>query len=230
MKNLVVFLILWVSITTLRAQRQEITFGVNRNHFYDFHKTARSFESKDQNGLSLSWSFDNMDTKKFPLRASIKLDRYQGDVNIFNGGLGGGVTLDAAVAKHMIAIGLYPLNFKIKRSLNFNFGVEFNALILEKAKGSFSYYQGGSPPISSNIPLDDGNTRASNNFGIGVTSRVAYYISMKNGWSLVPQYQIFAGVSDEFRINQSETRSLRHYLAIGLAKKPELKRTVPKNH
>ena len=129
------------------------------------------------------WSIDNMETKKLPYRVTVKLDRYQGDVYIFNGGLGGGVTLDADVAKNIITIGLYPLNFSIKHFLDFNFGVGLNA-------------------------------------------RVAYYIPMQKGWSLVPQYQIYAGFSNEFKDIESETRSIRHYLAIGLAKRLHGKRAV----
>jgi hypothetical protein len=219
MKILIAVLILFVSIPVIRAQRQEFTIGLNRNHFYDFQKNARSFESKDQFGVSLGWSIDNMETKKFPYRVTIKLDRYQSDVYIFNGGLGGGLTLDADVAKHMIAIGLYPLNFSIKHSLDFNLGVEFNALILESAKGQYAYWQGGSPPISYNKPLNDGANRASKSFGVGLNARIAYYIPVQKGWSLVPQYQIYAGFSNEFKDVQSETRSVRHYLAIGLARK-----------
>ncbi len=225
MKKRFAVLALFLSITAIRAQRQEITIGINRNHFYDFHKKARSFESTDRFGVSIGWSIDNMETKKFPYRVAIKLDRYQDNVNIFNGGLGGGVTLGADVTKHMIAIDLYPLNFSIKHKLDFNFGVEFNALILENAKGQYAYRQGGSPPISSNKPLD-GTTKASNSFGLGLTARVAYYISIQKGWSLVPQYQIFSGISDEFKNVQSDTRSIRHYLAIGLAKKLHGKQVV----
>lgn len=165
----------------LRAQRQEITIGINRNHFYDFHKNARNFKSTDQYGFSLGWSFDNMDTKKFPYRVTLKFDRYSGDVRIFNGGLGGGLTLDADVSKNVIAFGLYPLNFSIRHFLDFNFGVEFNALILKDAKGEYYYYQGGSPPISSHKPLYDGAARASNRFGLGLNARVALLHSNSKG-------------------------------------------------
>lgn len=226
MKKGIAALVLFVSITTVWAQRQEITLGVNRNRFYDFHQKAKHFESTDQFGISLGWSIDNVETKKFPYRLTVKLDRYRGVVNIFNGGLGGGVTLGADVTKNMIAIGLYPLNFRIKRVLEFNVGVEVNALILENIKGNLYYYQGGSPPISYTTTLDDGATRVSHSIGVGLNARVAYYIPIQKGWSLVPQYQIFSGISDEIKIIQSETRSIRHYLAIGFAKKLQVKRTV----
>jgi hypothetical protein len=218
MKHCFVILFLFISITIIQAQRQEITLGINHNHFYDFRKKARNFESKDGLGASLGLSIDNMEAKKFPYRATVKFDRYRGQVDIFNGGLGGGSTLNADVTKNMIAIGLYPLNFSLKHVLDFNIGVEFNALILENAEGQYAYYQGGSPPISYNKPLT-GATKASNRFGIGLIARVAYYIPIQKGWFLVPQYQIFSGTTNEFKDVGSETRSLRHYLAIGLARK-----------
>jgi hypothetical protein len=228
MKKCIAVLVLFGALHSIQAQRHEFTIGLNRTHFYDFRKTARTFGAEDQFWGSIGWSIDNLSTSKLPYRLTLKLERYQGDVYIFNGGLGGGVTLDASVAKHLIALGLYPLNFSIKQVLDFNVGAEFNALILEKAKGYYGYYQGGSPPISYSTSLEDGKKRLSKNFGVGLNARIAYNIRIKKGWTLVPQYQIYAGVSDEFKDISSDTRTIRHYLAIGLARKFSIKTGAPK--
>jgi hypothetical protein len=52
-----------------------------------------------------------------------------------------------------------------------------------------------------------------------MNARIAYAIPMPKGWFLIPQLQLFVGFSDEIRVVSSRTKSVRHYLGIGFARK-----------
>lgn len=219
MKKCIAILLLITAISSARAQIHEYTIGVNRNHFYDFQRSAEQFQTTDRYGYAVGWSFSDRLRKKFPYRVTVQQERQSGKVKIFNGGLGGGVSLDADIVRHVIAVHLYPLNFHIKQRLECNVGVALNVLMFEHATGSYQYRQGGSPPVGSTKDLEDDFGKISSAFGAGMNARIAYAIPMPKGWFLIPQFQLFVGFSDEIRVVSSRTKSLRHYLGIGFARK-----------
>ncbi len=217
MKKIIISAFICFSTAIMFGQHLELFGAMNWNNFHDYNNERYQIsEYKPGNGYSFAISIDDIAFKEAALRFTFRLDNYSGEIYTRSGGLAGFNITKASVEKYSLGFEVFPLNFKILKALRINIGGSFNFLISEKLSG---YKQSWFPSSPSDPVLLDGNTvELSNNFTFGIISRIAYNIKIAEKWYISPQYQFFFGLSNEFIKIQAKTKSMRHYLGLGIIK------------
>lgn len=176
------------------SQNLEIIGGLNYNRFFEFHKDDGHYITsyKPEWGYMFKVAIDDVRFEEQNLRFTLGYMNYSGEINAYNGGLGGGSRTLADVNKSMLSLGIYPFNFKILKRIDFNLGVEMSGLIHESFSGNIYSWTMGE---SSEIDLEECYDKYSASFFIGLQARLAYAIKIAEGWAISPQYSYYLGLS-----------------------------------
>jgi len=215
MKRLILFSILYFSYSNLIGQSIEFYGGALINSFYDFERNDNRTVTDYKSGLgyALRISYNAEQLTDFPFRLTLYFEQYSGEIYKKGGGQGGGSIIDINTVKQSIGIGIYPLNFKFGGNFKVNFGANFNLLISEKESGYHSFWLGGT---SNETYWDNDSAQLSSTIIFGLSSRFAYKIKVSENWCIVPQYQFYWGLSDEFESNLEKVKSIRNYFLVGI--------------
>jgi len=224
--KLIIALILINCLTAIGQKNIELFGGYSLNRFHDYKNDEgyyRSTYEPGKNGYSFSFGIENVRIDWLKMRLTLRYDKYDGEIEAINEKLSGGYTTQASIDKSVISFGLFPLNFKILKKVDLNFGISASGLIHEKFTGTSS---GWSMPSNSwEYELQEEYDRFSNKIYFGLNSRIAYDFKIADDLFISPQYQIYYGISDEFIVFPESTKSMRHYFCIGIEKiihpKPE---------
>lgn len=218
MKKLFIILISFSSLS-LFSQNIEIIGGLNKNSFYDFNKNEGHFTSTYSSGFGYSAriAIENIKADWLTLRFTLSYEKYSGEIEASDGGLGGGFTTVAEIDKSIISLGIFPLNFKIKNKIDLNFGMEISRLINENFEGTNSGWIMEQPDWS--YDLNNKYERFNSLTYFGLRGRVAYDFNLSNTFVISPQYSYYLGLSNEFDEFPKATKSMRHYFCIGIEKK-----------
>jgi len=218
MKSLYLLFICLTNLT-LFSQDIELVGGINKNNFFDFNTDEGHYKSSYTSGLGYSVGIGIEDIKldSLKLRFTLSLDKYSGQLNVSDGGLGGGNTTKAEIDKSVISLGFFPLNLKIMNRIDLNFGFEFSRLIHEFIKGTASGWSISNPSWS--YDLSEKYTRYSSLTNFGLKGRIAYDISLSDILVISPQYSFYYGLLNEFDEFPKETKSMRQYICIGVQMK-----------
>jgi hypothetical protein len=218
MKTIIILLISFFSLT-LYSQSIEIFGGPNKNIFHDYSDGEGHFMSSYNPalGYNIGIGIDDIKIDWLKLRFTLCFDNYGGELEASDGGLGGGYTTNAEIDKSVLSLGLFPLNLKIIKRLDLNFGFEFSMLINETYTGTKSGWLMGEPGWSYNIEDEYDRYSALTNFGL--KARIAYDINLAKSIIISPQYSFYYGLSNEFDEFPEQTVSMRHYIGIGIEKK-----------
>ncbi len=217
-KLLLLFLIT-VSWTSFGQISMELYGGYGINNFHDNLDIGRRYRSDytpGNAGFSLGIGVDNIKVEKLRLRFTLQYDKYDGGIKVSDGSPAGSYTTKANIDKSLFTFGIFPVNFKIFKALDFNAGFEMSGLINESFEGTRSGHLLGQGAWSEDIK--DKYDTFSNDFYVGLKGRLAYGINIGKGLFLTPQYQFYFGLSNEFIQFPKDTKSMRHYFGIGIEK------------
>lgn len=217
MRRLLVVMLLFFSISGLFAQSLELYGGVSRNRFYDFQKDEDYFSSDYTPGWGYTFgvAYEYTGLPKLTLRFVLNFESYNGETYTTNGGLGGYASTKASVKENCIGIDIYPINIKIIENLKINIGGAFKFLVSENISGDYNWASG---PSSGGGSLNEESEQISSSFNFGIITLISYRIKFSEGWYIVPQYQFYWGLTNEFINGQANTKSLRNYLLVGISK------------
>lgn len=137
----------------LFSQNLELVGGINTNRFFDFREGEGHFNSTYNSQLGYSFRFAIQDVKIETLkwRFTLGYEKYGGEINVKDGGRGGGYTTQAKIGKSVISIGIFPLNFKIIDRIDINVGFEIAGLISENVNGTRSGWTIYNPSYSHDL-------------------------------------------------------------------------------
>lgn len=172
---------------------------------------------------------DGFNLEGMKLRLTISYDKYGGKLEAYNGGLGGGGTTTAEIDKSVLSMGIFPLNFKIKKRLDINVGFELSVLLAESFSGTRWGWMMGQPPDGGSYSYDlaESYDRYSEALYFGLKGRIAYDFKISDTFVISPQYAFYLGLSKEFREFPYETKSMRHYFCIGFEKRIKTRSEKP---
>lgn len=198
------------------SQNLEISGGPNFNMFFD-HRDEGHYYSDYTPAIGYTFAIGIDSLTIYGIRKqriTLQFDSYSGDLNVGDGGLGGGYSTQASIDKSVLSLAVFPINLTILNNLEFNVGAVLSILMKESFKGTvygWSVISGGSHQDIKDR-YDEFNSKA--NFGF--QGRIAYDLKIKRNIWLTPQYQCYIGVTKEFIGFPEKTKSLRNYLSLGV--------------
>jgi len=215
MKKFLTILIL-ISVTNSFGQKIELFGGTNNNIFHDYKNNEGQFSSsyKSDWGYTVGAGLDSIKIDWLTLRFTLQFDKYGGKLNASDGGLGGANTTVATINKSIISLGIFPINFRFFKRIDLNFGLIISKLIGETYSGTSSGWTMNQPNWSYN--LQDKYNRYSSSTYFGFQGRIAYDFKISKSIWITPQYLYYFGLSNEFVEFPEETKSIRHYICIGI--------------
>ncbi|MFO7789396.1 MAG: hypothetical protein R6V32_02400 [Bacteroidales bacterium] len=198
---------------TLSGQNKiELHAGVCKNYFHDYIPNDGHYQTEYTPtgiGYSFGIGIENIKVDELRMRFTLSYNKYSGDIDASDGMIGSGYVTDANINKSVISIGVYPLNFKILKTIDLNFGFEISGLVYENNIGDIYAWSMEQPYIYT-------YDRFSSLAHFGFQSRIAYDINIAENLLISPQYAFYYGISSEFKEFPKATKSMRHYFCIGL--------------
>ncbi len=230
MKNTLFLLFLALSINT-SAQSLEFNTGVQLNSFYHFDYAYMSTSFTTKAGYDLNVGIDDVYLNRVRLRFTLGLNTYSGGLRAsqISDVPYDKYLIDGQINKTVLRLGLYPVNFRIKKRWNINIGTQFSALLHEKVEAvyderivSFTPNPNEYPEvelIESSGNLNERHDSYNAKYYVGANIRVAYDIPISESYYLVPQYSFYTTISSEFIEFPYYVKSMQHMLGIGIKKK-----------
>jgi hypothetical protein len=203
---------------TVFGQKVELFGGQNKNTFFNFAQASGHFNSSydSGSGFFVGIGVDSVKVDWMTMRFALQFEKYSGKLEASDGGLGGGNSTHASIDKSIITLGLFPLNFRILKKIDLNFGFEISRLIDESFNGTISGWLMGQPNWSEN--LQDKYSRFSSLTNFGIKSRISYDFLLTHSIFISPQFSFYYGLSREFDEFPTETKSRRYSFGLGLKK------------
>jgi hypothetical protein len=203
----------------LFGQKIEVFGGANNNLFHDYiidegHSWARY---NSDFGFTAGIGLDSINISWLKLRFTLQFDNYKGKLDAADGGLGQGHAAKANINKSIISLGVFPMNFRIIKRIDLNFGFEISRLINESFEGTCSAFSIGQYSWSSS--LQEKYKHYSSLTYFGLKGRISYDFNLSKLIMISPEYMYYFGLSNEFVEFPTDTKSMRHYFCIGIKKK-----------
>lgn len=217
--KLIFSILIGASCFSAIGQNIELYGGQNTNHFHDYGQNVGHFQSSYNPGYGYSFGLavDSIKADWMTLRFTLKFDKYSGSLTASDGGLGGGYTTEAEIEKSLISFGVFPFNFQIIKRIDFNLGFEISKLISESYKGTSSGWVMGQP--NWHYDLQERYSKYGSSISFGLSSRLAYNLQIGECITIYPQYSFYFGLSKEFIEFPESTKSVRHFIGIGIKKR-----------
>lgn len=217
--KLIISLIICLNSIFVFGQNIELFGGPNKNIFHDNLENDGHYSSSYNSafGYSAGIGINDIKIDWLSLRFTLCYDRYGGKIDVSDGGLGGGTTIKADIDKSLVSLGLFPINFTVLKKIDLNLGFEVSRLIGETFSGELSGWQTGK--LGWSYDLNDKYDRISELTNYGIRARIAYNFTISESIVIVPQYSFYYGLGYEFNESLATTKSMRHYLSIGIEKK-----------
>jgi hypothetical protein len=213
-------IILLFAFSSVFAQRIGYFGGLNRNHFYDFKNNDKLtyYEANYTTGIGFEFgvSIENIQIDSIPMRFTVSISNYKGNVAVEDGYLLGGSTSNFTSNKYVVNAGIFPVNVKLEKNIRFNLGGQFSYLLAQSIVGEHVKYRANEGQERIKMDSDFFDTRR--NLYFGISARLSYDIELQNDWILAPQYNFYLGLTTEFKNIESKTNSMRHLIGIGLTK------------
>lgn len=219
--------ILLLICVSLYSQNFAVFAGPNQNHFFDYigpNDVRGHYQSTYTPGFGYTAGINTRTVKVFslPMLFSLQFDHYSGGVQASDGGLGGGYTVTADVEKSVLSLGIYVLNFRVKNRLDLNFGCDVSGLIQEQYTGTYHHWMGGGgsvPPVNETTDLQVAYDKLNAAMYFGLRARIAYDLPVGKSVVLSPQFNYHIGLTPEFEVFPTGTRSMRFYVCLGIKQK-----------
>lgn len=201
---------------TAYSQQLGIAGGYCINNFYDFHKDEGHFKSNysQGSGYAFNINLDEVLLDTFIFRFALNFARYDGSIYIRDGGLGGFTTENAYVEKYVVGLTTFPINIKIFKEFKINIGGDFNYLVYSNITGTrISYSANGG---GNTIDFKNKSPDILKEYNFGILGRLSYNIRFYKKWYLVPEYNYYWGLTNEFVNFNAKVKSKRNYFMIGV--------------
>lgn len=201
------------------GQSIEISGGPNLNTYFDLNFGDNyNDHSTNQPGMGGSFSISYLlnENDHLPIRFSLLIDHYTGNLNSTAVSQCCSLTLNAEIRKTTIGFAYYPLNLRFFNRIWFIFGGVQNVHLYNKTTGYIDYRQG---PDETRVVFGQDTFQIHRNYFFGVDSRLSYEIPLKNSWYMVPQYHLYLGLFGELLNVPEKPRSMRHSLQLGFVHK-----------
>ena len=213
-------IILLFAFSSVFAQRIGYFGGLNRNNFYDFKNNDKLtyYEANYTTGIGFEFgvSIENIQIDSIPMRFTVSISNYKGNVAVEDGYLLGGSTSNFTSNKYVVNAGIFPVNVKLEKNIRFNLGGQFSYLLAQSIVGEHVKYRANEG--QERIKMDSDFFYTRRNLYFGISARLSYDIELQNDWILAPQYNFYLGLTTEFKNIESKTNSMRHLIGIGLTK------------
>ncbi len=195
------------------AQRIEVNTGVSYNKFFDAYdyQYKKSFSSQFGHYIGIGYDFGQLRYPIFQLAYST----YSGRIDVADGGLGGRTAMTGSINKTVLSLDVYVLRFK--RMFDFDFGISTSLYLFNKNSLNLSGFIMGNPPIEWEDMVDTKNPEFNRTFNFGLSGRIRYPFKIYDKIKLIPHYQVFLGITEEFKNIQGHIKSFRHYLGLGIS-------------
>lgn len=175
---------------------------------------------KSKYGYAAHVGIENVKVDRITFRFTLGFEKYGGELEASEFGMSYSSKTKANVDKSVISLGIFPLNFKLFKKIDLNFGFEMAALINENYSGTISGWTMPNQYWSSD--LEGEYSRFNSKFYFGLRGRVAYDIKISEQFIISPQYSFYCGFMNEFDEYPQKTKSFRNYLGIGIQRKLKL--------
>lgn len=202
---------LCISITSLSAQQIEIFGGINSNHFFDSNDDS---EFKSGNGYTIGFSFDNPNMNGIASRITLSYNNIKGNV-LTSETKSPGVSKSTTVAleKESFNLTVYPFTFIIQ-NIYVSFGLQGNFTMSNNSLGMFETNEPGYTLFGE---LNLNETEFHKEISYGAAVRIHYNIMLNNGLSIIPQYNLYYGIGEEYSTAESEKIKVwQQVMAIGI--------------
>lgn len=212
-KPIATAIILLTSIS-LFSQSIEIIGGMNSANFYDFKGNEQSISSEyyGQRAYAIGLGYETKKLSRNTIRFTLCYDKYGGRLKASDIDYWSGQDANVMIDKSVIALGVFPLNLLLFNTLIINVGMEVSSLLYSYSHGNMREWdRSGNASI---YDLKDIQYNASAYYGI--RGRLTYDIPISKGFAIMPQYSFYLGLSNEFVSFPSFTKSLRHFVGIGV--------------
>lgn len=217
MRNLAITYLLLAISQFISAQSFEMFAGINSNHPYEtVNEKSKPISATFQaaQSYSVGFSVGNLKLKGIIKRITLshnKVNGYIGTTSFYFTS-----STDVQIDKHTVNLTLYPLVTTLK-NIHFSLGVQGNLMISRFSRGYAGLLGTEPPPDYLNIELSAPNFHKA--LGYGIAARTHYNIEFRNGISIVPQYNLYLGIGEEYSTAEYEKiRVWQQVLALGISK------------
>ncbi len=200
------------------AQTIAIASGLNYGRFYDLRPNEGHFYKDYQAQFGSSFGAEVKDIAidtSFKVGVAINYQNYGGYFLTRDGGMGGSITTQGQISKHVIGLELYPLHMTIHRHLRLNLGISYNRLIQYKLSGTKSWWYGTGPPLNTGTSDLNDLENFVKPYNWGLISSLGYEYTIGK-IKIEPRYCYYFGVSTVFNRLQAATSSMRHNLVLSI--------------
>ncbi|MBK7810372.1 MAG: hypothetical protein IPI50_03875 [Saprospiraceae bacterium] len=219
LKTLIFLSIYILNYSSIFSQQIGISAAFCTNQYFDLKKDDGHFltQYKMGDGFGIQLNLENSNINAHPLSVSFNLTKYDGQIMTRDGGRAGSNNTRADVTKYIVGLSIFLINVKMLDELELNFGVNFNYLLFYNMAGEQLFQLGGRPDRKYN--LAERTVDILQEFNIGLQSRIGYNIRVYKNWYLVPEYNFYLGMTNEFNHIESFVKSYRQFFLLGLMKR-----------
>ena len=218
MTRILTTIVLSVFTFTSYAQNIEYTAGFNHNVLYDTQDdspfTSTSYQSKS--GFYGHVAIEDIKFEWMKFRFTLGMEHLQGEFTASEGGQSGGTTNTGDYKKTNITFGVYPINKLLLRHIDFNLGIEVSKRFQETLNGTSTI--SSQKNSGSTVTLNERYNDFTKGVNTGIKARLAYDLKFNETWLISPQYEFYFGLNHEFNKLPKRTKSIRHYIGIGMQK------------
>lgn len=201
------------------GQNIEMSTHFGKNNFYKLYNEYSGFTSGLANAINIAVS--DIETNWSKVRLELGLVSYSGKYRYnYVGKAGNSTRLSGEIMNTDICFTFYPLSIQFWKKFEFDLGVriaknvdENFAVTIKSTSVNTTTNQLESEEKTLNEKFSSISIKA---LKIGVSSRLAYNITLGENWSIQPQLTYFLGLSEELYGSPSKMKSMRYYAGIGI--------------
>ena len=205
---------LLVPVSLLQSQRLELYTDLHHTHYYDNEEGHYQSVIIPQLGYSIGLGIDSFKSNKLMLQ--LQFDHVGGHIEAGNGGLGSGYGVDMEFAKSTLTANVLPLRVRIGTTGDLSFGPWFSVLLNESFRGDYNTWSNLQP--FDTVEVNTVYESLSRKTNWGLTSRIAFDVSMSPSVILVPHFVFMMGLGREFDKFPEREKILRFHFGIGVKK------------
>lgn len=212
----ILLFIIAICSTTLTAQQIEIFGGINSNHLFDdVNGTTNQSMLESGKSYTFGFSFDNPNMNGFASRITLSYNQIKGSVaTSFTDTDDTGSFTNAEIDKKSFNVAVYPFTFIVQK-IYFGFGLQANLTMSNNTVGEYGEFDINGSQSEDISRANDPTFHK--DFGYGLAMRAHYNILLNNGLSIIPQYNLYYGIVEEYATAESDKiKAWQQVLAIGI--------------
>ena len=212
--------ILFIIFHSLHIGAQQIEFfgGPNHTTLFDNKNSSGFFQTSYENrqGISFGVELNHIKIDKSKVRARMTFERINA---VLNGNYIPKIEgrINADVQKSILTLDLYPLNKTFFKRLSLGLGFTISGLLNENYSGR-EIFPASTPGVFYHYEIALKYANYSTKLNLGLRILVSYDFPIDKNHFITPQYSFHLGLTNEFENFIVDTRSIRHFIGIGIKK------------